>query len=223
MTRRAALALFGLAGCAPRHAGHRAEPGGPPCCGAISPDGARLLRAIDNSRIEALWRAGWHVDWRTGQVDRPGPGGPQSATHCSAYAAAMAAQLGVYLLRPPEHPQELLANSQMRWLREQGAAQGWRMVDLQAAQTQANAGALVVAAYENPDPQRAGHIAILRPSLKSRAALLENGPDVAQAGSFNSADTTVADGFRHHPGAWVAGGGGALRFFAHAVDWPALM
>lgn len=24
---------------------------------------------------------------------------------------------------------------------------------------------------------------------------------------------------RHHPGAWLPGGGGTLRYYAHAVDW----
>ena len=37
-------------------------------------------------------------------------------THCSAFVASFSKQLGVYMLRPPDHSPTLLANAQMRWL-----------------------------------------------------------------------------------------------------------
>ena len=97
-----------------------------PRCGAITPAGERLAHILDDSDVAHCWLAGWHVDWRTGEVDRAEPGGPEAKTHCSAFVAAMAERLRIYVLRPPEHRQNLLANAQMLWLRDHGAEQGWR-------------------------------------------------------------------------------------------------
>src|SRR5271165_867385 len=87
------------------------------------------------------------------------------------------------------------------------------------AQAAANRGEFVVAVYQNPDPHRPGHIAVLRPSDKSQAALDTEGPQEAQAGERNWLTNSVAEGFLHHHGAWLPGGAGTLRFFAHTVDW----
>jgi hypothetical protein len=199
--------------------GARAEP----CCGPIQPAGGRLAAFLDRSGVDHLWKAGWHVNWRTGETDRETPGGPQAATHCSAFAAAMADRLGVYLLRPPAHAQDLLANAQMRWLREQGAAHGWRkLASYVQAQEAANGGALVLAAFENPDRHKPGHIAIVRPSEKDRDALDRDGPQETQAGETNAVNTTVREGFAHHRGAWKPGGAGAMAFFVHSIDWKAV-
>ena len=82
----------------------------------------------------------------------------------------MADRLGIYILRPPEHSQQLLANAQMRWLARDGAARGWRPISRALeAQEAANGRRFVVASYANPDPQRPGHIAVLRATLKSIA------------------------------------------------------
>ncbi|HZU88226.1 MAG TPA: hypothetical protein VE993_03115 [Stellaceae bacterium] len=194
-----------------------------PCCGPIAPEGRALAAFLDHSGVEHLWRSGWRVDWRTGRIDRPAPGGPEAKTHCSAFVAAIAERLGVYILRPPQHPQELLANAQMRWLVDRGAAAGWRPVATAVlAQSLANRGFLVVAAFINPNPHKPGHIAILRPSEKSLAALDRDGPDETQAGATNDLSVPLRIGFRHHPGAWPPGGSDAVRFFAHKVTrWPA--
>jgi hypothetical protein len=192
-----------------------------PCCGPITSHGRQLEQFLDGSGVDHLWLAGWHVDWRTGERDRAPPGGAESKTHCSAFVAAMAGRLRIYVLRPPEHRQELLANAQMRWLREHGADDGWRpLPSYVAAQAAANGGELVLEAYENPDRHRPGHIAIARPSDKTRAALDQDGPQETQAGERNALSTTTAAGFRQHRGAWQAAGGGTLRYYAHAVDWP---
>jgi hypothetical protein len=188
------------------------------CCGPITAEGQRLTSFLDNSGVDHLWMAGWHVDWKTGQVDRPEPGGAK--THCSAFVAAMADRVGVYILRPPEHPQNLLANAQMRWLAHDGAGSGWRpAAGPVEAQGLANKGMLVVAAYENPDSQRPGHIAIIHPSLKALDELQREGPQETQAGATNARSTTIALGFRHHPGAWESGGAGTIRYYVHSVDW----
>jgi hypothetical protein len=192
-----------------------------PCCGPITPDGQRLAAFLDGTGVDRLWLAGSHVDWRTGETDRATPGGPAAKTHCSAFVAAVADRLGIYVLRPPEHPQNLLANTQMDWLARQGPAHGWRSVaDAATAQRLANTGVLVVAAFANPDPDRPGHIAVIRPSQKTAAELIVDGPQEAQAGETNTVSTTVAAGFRHHRGAWRPGGTGAMRYYGHGVAWP---
>ena len=193
---------------------------GEPCCGPITPQGHQLEQFLDASGVDHLWRAGWHVDWLTGQSNRSAPGGPEAKTHCSAFAAAMAEHLRIYVLRPPEHRQDLLANAQMRWLRDHGAEHGWRALasDVEA-QSAANRGELVLEAFENPNPHRAGHIAIVRPSVKTRAELDRDGPQETQAGEQNAVSSTTAAGFRHHRGAWEPGGTGALRYYAHEVNW----
>ena len=105
--RRLTLGLvvaLGLAGSA-----HAA-----PCCGPITPAGERLAQFLDDTGVDHLWQAGQRVNWETGE---PIQVGKQTSTHCSAFAAAVAERLGVYILRPPQHPQDLLANAQMGWLR----------------------------------------------------------------------------------------------------------
>jgi hypothetical protein len=192
-----------------------------PCCGVISPAGERLAQFLNASDVTHRWRAGWHVDWRTGEKNRGSPGGPEAKTHCSAFVAAMAERLGIYVLRPPEHRQELLANAQMGWLHDHGGEHGWQPVATPAAaQAAANRGELVLEAFENPNPAKPGHIAIVRPSEKSRADLERDGPQETQAGETNAISATTKVGFSHHHGAWIAGGIGGLRYYTHAVNWP---
>ena len=199
------LALIGLSG------GLRAQ--SEPCCGVIDGNGQRLTRLLDGTGVDRLWLRGWHVDWRTGAADRNTPGGPEAKTHCSAFVAAIAERLHIYVLRPPEHPQELLANAQMRWLRGHGAEQGWAPVaGPHQAQALASHGELVLAVWENPNPHRPGHIAILRPSDKTEAQLASAGPEETQSGTRNYLDTTVSVGFHGHPSA-------DILYFAHQVNW----
>ncbi len=195
-----------------------------PCCGPVTPAGARLIAFLDGSGVDHLWLAGTRVDWKTGVPTTAWLDDAREHTHCSAFAASAAMRLGVYVLRPPDHSETLLANAQMRWLRgADAAANGWRTLpDARTAQARANVGDLVLAAFENPDPRRPGHIAIVRPSDIDMPTLLENGPYVTQAGGHNALEVALKHGFGGHPGAWVPGGGGAVGFFAHAIDWTAL-
>jgi hypothetical protein len=191
-----------------------------PCCGSITPPGQRLATLLDATGVDHLWLASHHVAWAAGEIDQDRPDGREAASHCSAFVAAIAARLGVYVLRPPEHPQELLASAQIRWLRNDGASRGWRaLAGCLEAQRAANRGDLVVEAFENPSPRRPGHIAIVRPSDKTLAELDSDGPQETQAGSANAISTTTAAGFRQHRGAWLAGGGGSMAYYAHAIDW----
>lgn len=189
--------------------------GAQPCCGAITPKGQRLLQRLDASGVDHLWLPHKHVDWETGEIDITRDGRP-SATHCSAFAAAFAKQLGIYILRPPEHSPMLLANAQMRWLSFDGASAGWRRLpDSAAAQQGANLGNLVVAVFENPDPHRPGHIAVIRPGTPDAARLAAEGPDVTQAGATNALAMPLRRAFSHHHGAWPD----QIRYFEHAIAW----
>jgi hypothetical protein len=161
------------------------------------------------------WLAGKYVNWRTGEtIDRPVTNG-KSHTHCSAFVAAAAEKLGVYILRPPKHSATLLANAQYDWLGGEGRKEGWTPVatGLEAQQL-ANRGFLVVAVYKESDPKRPGHIAIVRPSTKSEAKIREEGPQIIQAGRDNHTSTSLKEGFKHHRAAFRDG---LILFFAHAI------
>lgn len=215
MLRRAMIALLAGMGLALAGAAQAQ-----PCCGPITAAGERLAGFLDATGVDHLWTAGHHADWFTGEAT---PVTREKATHCSAFVAAAAARLGVYVLRPPDHSEDLLANAQLRWLRDAPAGSGWRSLpDPVAAQAAANRGDLALEAFANPNPHRPGHIAIVRPSEQSRAALDRNGPRETQAGEINAFDTTTALGFRHHPGAWMPEGHGGIHYYAHAIDWAKL-
>jgi hypothetical protein len=187
-----------------------------PCCGPITPAGERLAATLDGMNVESLWLAQEHVNWETGEPDRGGEDeGPGHHTHCSAFAAAASRRLNVYLLRPPEHGQKLLANAQFEWLQSPAAQQrGWQRVsDMLQAQRLANQGNLVLVAFENPNKELPGHIAVVRPSEKSLQDLQHDGPQIIQAGIHNHASTVVRIGFLDHPGAWPDG----VRYFMHTL------
>ena len=183
--------------------------------GGITPTAQHVIATIDALDVEQHWPAGTHVHWETGKPDGKPELSAGKHTHCSAFAAAAAKRLGIYLLRPPEHAQVLLANAQYDWLESEGASRGWRPLrDALAAQAAANEGMLVVAAYKNHHDDKPGHIAIVRPSDKSRAAIEAEGPQVTQAGGTNYRSTSLRQGFAGHPAAWSRG---EVRYFAHAV------
>jgi hypothetical protein len=197
----------------PETEGPAAEPS---CCGPISTAGHRLEAVLDGMDVESLWLAHRHVNWETGQPDKGDDyAGPGRSSHCSAFAAAVAKKLGIYMLRPPDHGQILLANAQAEWFHTQpGRQAGWRAVGgPQQAQTLANEGNLVVIVYESPDPHTPGHVAIVRPAVRPQRLLDENGPSIIQAGQKNYVRTSAKVGFEAHPRAWPDG----VRYYAHGV------
>lgn len=188
-----------------------------PCCGTITAAGDHLAQTLDSMDVESLWLAHEHVNWETGEPDRgANDEGPGNHTHCSAFAAAAAKKLGVYLLRPPQHGQLLLANAQAKWLASPaGQNAGWRRVfRMEEAQRFANQGNVVTVVFANPDPHVPGHIAIVRPSEKSLRAFEENGPQIIQAGNHNRTSTNVRIGFGSHPGAWPDG----VQYYVHDLQ-----
>lgn len=185
----------------------------PALAGDISPAGQRLAQKLDSFDVEKHWPAHLHVNWETGDPDGKPEKGTGKHTHCSAFVASAAKQLGVYILRPPEHGQVLLANAQNEWLESEGAAQGWRhLKDGQEAEDEANKGELVVASYHNHHDNKPGHIAIVRPSTKNAAAIAEEGPDMVQAGEHNYNVVSAKKGFAGHPAAWRDH---EIEYFAH--------
>jgi hypothetical protein len=183
---------------------------------AVSPKGHWLAQQLDAMGVESKWIAGAHVDWRTGLPDGRPEISPGRHTHCSAFVAAAALTLGVHILRPPEHSAKLLANAQFEWLGEEGASEGWRALpDAEAAQSAANAGDLVVAAYESHRPDKPGHIAIVKPAARNAEELAADGPLVIQAGSTNSSAIGLREGFAGHPAAWRDQ---EVEFYAHKID-----
>ena len=182
----------------------------------IAANPQRTISVIDALDVEQHWPAGEHVHWETGVPDGKPERTAGKHTHCSAFVAAAAKQLGIYILRPPEHGQILLANAQYDWLANEGAAKGWRPLRTGIdAQATANQGQLVVAVYKNHHDDKPGHIAIVRPSGKSRMAIQAEGPQITQAGGTNYRSTTLRQGFAGHPGAFERG---EVRYYAHPVQ-----
>jgi len=175
------------------------------CCGVITPEGRKLAAFIDS------------MNWKTGNEERSGF--KQKDTHCSGFAAATSYRLHVYLLRPPEHSQEQLANAQGRWLSsERSRAEGWVPVDMAGAQRRANMGEFVVGVYVEADPRTHGHIVVIRPAEKTVAELAQDGPQDAMAGINNYSSHPVAHSFGSHPNAWPGG----IRYYAHTIPWSRL-
>jgi hypothetical protein len=180
-----------------------------------TPAALQNFQTIDAMQVERRWPAGVHVDWETGIPDGRPVIFAGEHTHCSAFAASAAERLGVYILRPPEHSQTLLANAQYDWLAREGTRRGWvPLADAIEAQNRANLGDLVVAVYRNHHDDKPGHIAIVRPDDKTVADIERDGPQVTQAGSTNHRSITLRLGFAGHPLAWE---GHEVRFYAHAV------
>jgi len=192
-------------------------PAEPSCCGPVTEQGQRLLTVLDGMNVESLWLAHEHINWETGEPDKGEDyTGPGRSTHCSAFAAAVGKRMGVYMLRPPEHGQVLLANAQAEWFRSPAGRQGgWHPVkDARDAQSLANRGNLVVVVFESPDPHRPGHIAVVRPAHRPERLLEENGPEITQAGQKNYTKTSTKVGFQVHQGAWPGG----VLYYAHPVS-----
>jgi len=182
----------------------------------ISDAGKRLAEKLDSFEVEKHWPAGQHINWETGIPTGVPEKTEGKHTHCSAFVASAAKQLGVYILRPPEHGQKLLANAQSEWLASEGPAQGWRRLkDGFEAQNAANSGEFVIASYHNHHDDKPGHIAIVRPSSKGTEAITAEGPDIVQAGEHNFNVVSTKKGFAGHPAAWRDN---EIEYYAHSLD-----
>jgi len=178
-----------------------------------------LWKRLEAMEVDKLWLPGAIVDWKTGlPTGQPIKDATSKHTHCSQFVAAATERLGVYILRPPEHGVVLLANAQFDWLAsDAGKKAGWVVLkDAAAAQAAANDCRLVLASLKNPDPNKSGHIAIVRPGVKDAELLAKEGPDVMQAGGTNALRTSMRKGFGNHKQEYDQ-----IAFYAHVVDLPA--
>ena len=191
--------------------------GGRAAADAVTPQAQRIVSALDGMGVETKWIAGAHIYWESGLPTGVPETSPGKHTHCSAFVAPAAKKLGVYILRPPEHGQQLLANAQNEWLPADGAKQGWRkLADAREAQAAANRGLLVVASYHNHHDDKPGHIAIVRPGNKTPEQIAAEGPDIIQAGSVNKTSISIKGGFAGHPAAWRDN---EIAYYAHEVKF----
>ena len=185
---------------------------------AITPQGYALSAFLDSLNVAEYWADGVSVNWLTGAAGGSGPNMTTgTASHCSAFAAAVTDLLGIYILRPPDISDMGLADNQAVWLPTTGKTYGWYALSTNTvlAQSIVNTGALVVASYN--DPNTSGHIAILRPSTKSIADILTYGPEECQSGVYNYNDTNVMTGFNQHANAFRTNG---ILYYGHAITSP---
>jgi hypothetical protein len=167
----------------------------------IDSAGKKLKDYYLSLNVENLWLAGHHVNWETGEPDKP-ESKEGIKTHCSAFVASACEGIGIYILRPPEHGQVLLSNAQYDWLfSKKSSKEGWKEIKenkYSTAQQYANDGYIVIAAIKNPDDSKAGHIALVMPFETDITSLTQNGPELIQAGTENSNSISLKEGFKHH-------------------------
>lgn len=176
----------------------------------VDNQGRQLRSFYLSMHVDVLWLNGRHVNWETGEPDRPDAPERSKESHCSAFVAAACERLHYYILRPPEHGLILLANAQYDWLATDAAAQqGWQRItgnspaDIYGkAQELANGGTVVVVTVKNPDPHKPGHAALVMPFERSARELSEEGPEVIMAGIHNYLSVSMREGFKNHITTW---------------------
>jgi len=196
--RRSAIILFFLAAFA-TNAVHAQNL-------SVSESGTRLKKDYLAMDVEHLWQSGAHINWQTGRPDDP-TANREVKTHCSAFIAALCDRQGIYILRPPEHKQELLANAQYDWLASAEAKdKGWRPLTgaeiYKRAQEYANKGYVVVAIFKSPEPHEPGHIAAVMPAPMPSNELASDGPKLISASTHNYNFTTLRAAFKRHITDW---------------------
>jgi len=185
----------------------------------IQPGGQKLKDFYLSLNVENLWLPQHHVNWETGEPDEP-EAEHGNKTHCSAFIASACKRLNIYILRPPQHEQILLANAQFVWLNNgSGDKSGWTKLDDNAdiynkAQQLANQGKVVVAIYKNTDSSKPGHAALVMPANRSATQLAAEGPQLIMAGTHNYNYIALKKGFRNHITAWPSP---EIAFFVHDV------
>jgi hypothetical protein len=157
-------------------------------------------------QVESHWISGQHVDWETGEPDNP-TADQDIHTHCSAFVASACKKLNIYILRPPEHPIQLLANAQYDWLLSTEARQkGWEEIpdgDIYLkAQDMANKGYVVIAICRNNNQLKPGHVALVRPAEINQEDLESSGPILIMAGTHNFNYISLKSAFSSHISGW---------------------
>jgi hypothetical protein len=156
--------------------------------------------------VETHWLAGAHINWETGEPDDLNAN-QDIHTHCSAFVAAACKKLNIYILRPPEHPLQLLSNAQYDWLlSKEGRENGWMAIDkgniYYTAQEKADQGYVVICIYKSRDQVLPGHIAFVRPAEMTNEKLTASGPMLVMAGTHNFNYISLKSGFGTHISGW---------------------
>ena len=171
----------------------------------INEAGLKLKAFYLKQNVTGLWISGHHINWQTGEPDMPNAV-KSIKTHCSAFVASVCEQLNIYILRPPEHVQGLLANAQYNWLFSVPAYKmGWRQISenkLLNAQQYADNGLVVVAVAKNPERSKPGHIALVLPSIQDSSTLQNKGPVLIQASIINADSIPFRRAFARHISDW---------------------
>jgi hypothetical protein len=168
----------------------------------ITPDstGRELQKFYLSQHVDSLWITGHHVDWETGKPDNPNAK-IDIGSHCSAFVASVCKQKNIFILRPPAHDTELLANAQYNWLHSADAAKkGWKIITqnrMETAQRLADSGVVVVAVFKNSNPNWSGHISLIMPTEITTDSIAASGPIMIQAGRTNSNYITFKQVFGH--------------------------
>jgi len=184
------------------------KPTNPQICGRPGERSAeRLDQVLDQFAVESAER--YRAHRRTG-----------SDTYCNIYVWDATSALGCEIPHyvdaatgaPRSYPDvagavELGANSLHDWLVSSGQTYGWREVSAAEAQALADQGYPAVTAWRNPNPARAGHVQMVRPSREGGYDPAR-GVAVAQAGARNSRYTYTSDVFG-------ADALRAVRYFVH--------
>jgi hypothetical protein len=173
---------------------------------SMNEKGRALKKYYLDLRVEELWISGQHINWETGEPDGS-PSDQDIHTHCSAFVAAACKRLNIYLLRPPDHKMQLLANAQYDWLNSPDAGKnGWKAImagnNYEEVQQYANKGFVVIAVIKNRDSQLPGHIALVRPAEISKEKLAESGPMLIMAGTHNFNYISLKSAFKSHISGW---------------------
>ena len=134
------------------------------------------------------------------QVEKSARYRPEKKTYCNIFVwdvtRAMGAEIPHYVFKSgktgdsavdesgdfkagSDEREELNVNATVDWLKEHGPGHGWRRVDARGAQEMASGGHPAVAIWANPDREKSGHIAMIRPGSSPVGA---RGAAIAQAG-----------------------------------------
>ncbi|MEJ1268216.1 hypothetical protein WDV93_17135 [Pantoea ananatis] len=96
-----------------------------PCCGPVKPAAQAILTVLDRSDVEHLWLNHHHVNWETGQPDKPDDfSGPGNHTHCSAFAAAMGYPAGCVYAQATTAQPDIARKRADTLVRQSGRASG---------------------------------------------------------------------------------------------------
>jgi hypothetical protein len=150
---------------------------------------------LDSFNIYQKWIRGKDCDIYTGEHHNQ-PHSFSNVTYCSLFVAHIARHLNIYLPAPPFYKRYFLATRQCRWLFEQGKMRGWKKVSFIQAQDYANEGYFTLACSLNDQPNKPGHIAVVRPAFKLPFKLLIEGPQILNVGWYNNSSISAKEGFK---------------------------